>query len=85
MSLCHIRVQTHSLWFMRYTLHITKVHMAIFHDMVEDFMDIFIDDFSVFGKSFDVCLKNLDKVLARYEETKLILNWKKCYFLVKEG
>nr|GEX84525.1 hypothetical protein [Tanacetum cinerariifolium] len=38
---------------------------AIFHDMVEDFMEVFMDDFSVFGNSFNCCLVNLDKMLAR--------------------
>ncbi|GJX26306.1 reverse transcriptase domain-containing protein [Tanacetum coccineum] len=58
---------------------------AIFHDMVEDFMEVFIDDFSVFGNSFDCCLANLDRMLARCEETNLVLNWEKCHFMVKEG
>ncbi|GKB84364.1 putative nucleotidyltransferase, ribonuclease H [Tanacetum coccineum] len=57
---------------------------AIFHDMVEDFMDVFMDDFSVFGNSFDYCLANLDRMLARCEETNLVLNWEKCHFMVKE-
>ncbi|GJR98741.1 reverse transcriptase domain-containing protein [Tanacetum coccineum] len=38
---------------------------AIFHDMVEDFMEVFMDDFSIFGNSFDCCLANLDRMLAR--------------------
>ncbi|GJT88591.1 reverse transcriptase domain-containing protein [Tanacetum coccineum] len=59
--------------------------MAIFHDMVEDFMEVFMDDFSVFGSSFDCCLANLDQMLARCEETNLVLNWEKCHFIVKEG
>ncbi|GJU58717.1 reverse transcriptase domain-containing protein [Tanacetum coccineum] len=59
--------------------------MAIFHDMVEDFMEVFMEDFSVFGNSFDCCLANLDKMLARCEETNLVLNWEKCHFMVKEG
>ena len=59
--------------------------MAIFHDMVEDFVEVFMDDFSIFGKSFEVCLRNLDKVLARCEDTNLVLNWEKCHFLVREG
>ncbi|GKE40760.1 DNA-directed DNA polymerase [Tanacetum coccineum] len=46
----------------------------IFHDMVEDFMEVFMDDFLVFGYSFDCCLANLDRMLARCEETKLVLN-----------
>ncbi|GJU08802.1 DNA-directed DNA polymerase [Tanacetum coccineum] len=54
---------------------------AIFHDMVKDFMD----DFLVFGNSFNHCLSNLDKMLARCKETNLVLNWKKCHFMVKEG
>ncbi|GJY39486.1 reverse transcriptase domain-containing protein [Tanacetum coccineum] len=58
---------------------------AIFHDMVEDFMEVFMDDFSVFGNSFDQCLNNLDKMLGRCEETNLVLNWEKCHFMVKEG
>ncbi|GJX57460.1 DNA-directed DNA polymerase [Tanacetum coccineum] len=38
---------------------------AIFHDMVEEFLEVFMDDFSVFGHSFDCCLANLDRMLAR--------------------
>ncbi|GJX09333.1 reverse transcriptase domain-containing protein [Tanacetum coccineum] len=58
---------------------------AIFYDMVEDFMEVFMDDFSVFDNSFDCCLANLDRMLARCEETNLVLNWEKCHFMVKEG
>ncbi|GKC53713.1 reverse transcriptase domain-containing protein [Tanacetum coccineum] len=54
---------------------------GIFHDMVEDFIEVFMDDFSVFGNSFNTCLTNLDKVLARCEETNLGLNWEKCHFM----
>ena len=59
--------------------------MAIFTDMVEDFLEVFMDDFSVVRDSFEECLDNLDKVLARCEETNLVLNWKKCHFMVEEG
>ena len=58
--------------------------MAIFSDMIKDFMEIFMDDFSVFGSSFDTCLHNLDLVLNRCEETNLVLNWEKCHFMVRE-
>nr|GEV70131.1 reverse transcriptase domain-containing protein [Tanacetum cinerariifolium] len=58
---------------------------AIFHDMVEDFIEVFMDDFLVFGNSFDCCLANLDRMLARCEETNLVLNWEKFHFMVKEG
>ncbi|KAJ9553266.1 hypothetical protein OSB04_017311 [Centaurea solstitialis] len=58
--------------------------MAIFSDMVERSIEIFIDDFSVFGPSFDSCLANLEAVLKRCEETSLVLNWEKCHFMVTE-
>nr|GEY23474.1 reverse transcriptase domain-containing protein [Tanacetum cinerariifolium] len=59
--------------------------MAIFHDMFEKTMEVFIDDFSVFGISFQTCLSNLEKMLKRCEDTNLCLNWEKSYFMVKEG
>ncbi|GJU64501.1 reverse transcriptase domain-containing protein [Tanacetum coccineum] len=59
--------------------------IAIFHELIEDNMEVFMDDFSVSGSSFDHCLKNLEKMLKRYEETILVLNWEKCHFMVKEG
>nr|GEW01190.1 reverse transcriptase domain-containing protein [Tanacetum cinerariifolium] len=59
--------------------------MAIFHDMVEQTMEVFMDDFSVFGNSFSTCLTNLEKMLKRCEDTKLALNWEKSHFMVKEG
>ncbi|GJV24596.1 reverse transcriptase domain-containing protein, partial [Tanacetum coccineum] len=58
---------------------------AIFHDMVKDFMEVLMDDFLVFGNSFNCCLANLDRMLARCEETNLVLNLEKCHFMVKEG
>ncbi|GKC81319.1 reverse transcriptase domain-containing protein [Tanacetum coccineum] len=59
--------------------------MAIFHDIVEETMEVFMDDFSVFGDSFSSCLSNLDKMLKRCEDTNLVLNWEKCHFMLKEG
>ncbi|XP_070049725.1 uncharacterized protein [Nicotiana tomentosiformis] len=51
--------------------------MVIFTDMVEDYLEVFTDDFLIVGDSFDDCLANLDKVLARCEEMNLVLNWEK--------
>ncbi|GJV46558.1 reverse transcriptase domain-containing protein [Tanacetum coccineum] len=48
-------------------------------------MEVFMDDFSVFGDSFDSCLSNLEKMLKRCEDTNLVLNWEKCHFMCKEG
>ncbi|GKB98923.1 reverse transcriptase domain-containing protein [Tanacetum coccineum] len=58
---------------------------AMFYELIEDSMEAFMDDFSIFGSSFIHCLKNLEKMLKRCEETNLVLNWEKCHFMVKEG
>ncbi|XP_048606235.1 uncharacterized protein LOC125583401 [Brassica napus] len=59
--------------------------MSIFSDLIEDVVEVFMDDFSVYGSSFSACLSNLSRVLKRCEETNLVLNWEKCHFMVKEG
>nr|GEU82030.1 reverse transcriptase domain-containing protein [Tanacetum cinerariifolium] len=48
-------------------------------------MDVFMDDFLLFGDSFSSCLSHLDTMLQRCEDTNLVLNWEKCHFMVKEG
>src|SRR4051794_17662144 len=58
---------------------------AIFHGFCEEIVEVFMDDFSVYGTSFDNCLHNLDKVLQRCEEANLVPNWEKCHFMVNEG
>ena len=58
---------------------------AIFHGFCEEIVEVFMDDFSIYGTSFDHCLHNLNKVLQRCEETNLVLNWEKCHFMVNEG
>ncbi|XP_022895227.1 uncharacterized protein LOC111409406 [Olea europaea var. sylvestris] len=55
--------------------------MAIFSDMVEKYIEVFTDDFSVFGDSFDDCLDRLALVLQRCEEKNLVFNWEKCHFM----
>src|SRR4051794_3072127 len=59
---------------------------AIFHGFCEEIVEVLMDDFSVYGTSFNnICLHNLDNVLQRCEETNLVLNWEKCHFMVNEG
>ena len=73
MPICDICFQENVVWAMQYPYHLPICMMDIFHDMVDDFVEILIDDdFSVFGESFDKCLENLDRVLARCEETNLV-------------
>ena len=53
--------------------------VVIFHDMIGNFIEVLMDDFSVFGASFDNYLANLSRDLQRRE------NWEKCHFMVQEG
>ncbi|GKD12715.1 hypothetical protein Tco_1197122 [Tanacetum coccineum] len=54
-------------------------------DMLETSMEVFMDDFLVFGDSFDSCLNNLEQMLIRCKQAYLVLNWEKCHFMVTEG
>ena len=59
--------------------------MAIFIDLVENKMEVFMDDFSISDSSFDHCLHNLSIVLGRCKVENLVLNKEKCHFMVCEG
>jgi hypothetical protein len=59
--------------------------MAIFSDLIKKVMEVFMDDFSIYNKTFEDCLANLDKVLKWCQEADLVLNWEKCHFMVREG
>ncbi|CAH9110594.1 unnamed protein product [Cuscuta europaea] len=59
--------------------------MSIFQDYVEEIIEVFMDDFSVYGDCFDSCLHNLSLILKRCVETNLVLNSEKCHFMVKQG
>nr|GFA28803.1 retrovirus-related Pol polyprotein from transposon 17.6 [Tanacetum cinerariifolium] len=59
--------------------------MAIFHDMIEKTIEVFMDDFFIFGNSFQSCLSHLERRLKKCEDTNLCLNWEKSCFMVKEG
>ncbi|KAH0682220.1 hypothetical protein KY289_019972 [Solanum tuberosum] len=59
--------------------------MSIFSDMVEDTIEIFMDDLSMVGDSFDGCLMYLAELPKRCEKCNIVLNWEKCHFMVKEG
>ncbi|GJV83762.1 reverse transcriptase domain-containing protein [Tanacetum coccineum] len=59
--------------------------IAIFQDMLETSIEVFMDDFLVFRDSFDSCLANLEQMLIRCKQAHLVLNWEKCHFMVTEG
>lgn len=56
--------------------------ISIFSDYVENIIKVFMDDFTVYGASFNECLNNLAKVLKRCLESNLVLNYEKCHFMV---
>jgi len=58
---------------------------AIFADFVREIMEVSMDDFSVYGTSFNKFLYNLNKALQRYEDTNLVFNLEKCHFMLREG
>ena len=56
--------------------------LSIFNDLVERTLEVFMDEFTVYSKSFDNCLLNLEQVLERCVEKQFVLNWGKCHFMV---
>nr|KYP55120.1 Retrovirus-related Pol polyprotein from transposon 17.6 [Cajanus cajan] len=56
--------------------------LSIFSDFVENCIEVFMDDFTVYGSSFEACL---DKVLNRCIKTNIVLNFEKCHFMVEQG
>ncbi|RVW87063.1 Retrovirus-related Pol polyprotein from transposon 17.6 [Vitis vinifera] len=59
--------------------------LSIFSDMVERIMEVFMDDITIYGSTFEKCLVNLEAVLNRCIEKDLVLNWEKCHFMVQQG
>ncbi|CAM8917753.1 unnamed protein product [Rhodiola kirilowii] len=59
--------------------------MAILSEFIENTMEVFMDDFSIYGFSFDFCLENISRVLDKCIETDLVLNWEKCHFMIQDG
>ncbi|KAL0298942.1 UNVERIFIED_CONTAM: Retrovirus-related Pol polyprotein from transposon.6 [Sesamum radiatum] len=59
--------------------------VSIFSDFVEQFIEVFTDDFTVYGNSFDDCLQKLTRVLERCIEKNLVLNYKNYHFMVDQG
>ena len=56
---------------------------SIFSDLLDDCVEVFMDDFSIYGTNFSNCLNNLSKVLNRCIEHELFLNWEKFQFVAQ--
>ena len=56
--------------------------MSIFAELVHDEVEIYMDDFTLYGCDFQEALSNLGKVLNKCIEMNLSLSPKKCEFLM---
>ena len=61
-----------------------RCRIAIFLDMIENIIEVFMDDFSVYRGSL-TSLDNLEVVLQKCKEKNLVLNWEKCDFMIQKG
>jgi len=59
--------------------------IGIFSDMLNDSLEIFMDDFTPYGVSFEDVLQNLEKVLKRCAQAHLSLGTEKCHMMMNEG
>ena len=57
----------------------------IFFDFLGDSLEIFMDDFFIFGDDFNSCLAHLTKILEVCVRKRLVLSWEKSHFMVQEG
>nr|CAN83504.1 hypothetical protein VITISV_036134 [Vitis vinifera] len=58
------------------------MHLQHSNDQI---MEVFMDDITIYGGTFEECLVNLEVVLNRCIEKDLVLNWEKCHFMVQQG
>ena len=56
--------------------------MAIFSDFIGESLEVFMDDFSVFGLSYDICLEHLTPIDVCIKK-HLVLSWEKSHFMVR--
>ena len=59
--------------------------LSIFSDLLERIIEVYMDDITVYEGRFEECLINLETVMHRCIEKNMVLNWKKCHFIVNQG
>jgi hypothetical protein len=59
--------------------------MIIFSDLISEGLEVYMDDFTLYGNDFDQALNNLEKVLERCITTRLCLSHEKCHMMMTEG
>ena len=58
--------------------------ITIFFDFLGESLEVFMDNFFVFGDDFDSCLAHLTKILEVCVNKRLVLSWEKSHFMVPE-
>jgi hypothetical protein len=59
--------------------------VAIFYDLTHDYVEVYMDDFTMYGDDFQQALDNLEKVLIRCKEINLSLSHEKSRMIITEG
>ena len=58
---------------------------AIFSDFLGDSLEVFMDDFSIFGNDFESCLAHLTKIFGGLRQETTGAKLGKSHFMVQEG
>jgi len=56
--------------------------LGIFVDLIHDCVEVYMDNFTVYGNTYQKALDNLEKVLIRCQEMNLSLSHEKCKMLL---
>ncbi|XP_038902440.1 uncharacterized protein LOC120089086 [Benincasa hispida] len=80
-----VPMRTYAIWALQCSRYVPKVYDEYFSDFIEMCIEVFIDDFTVYGESFEDFLHNLSLVLKRCIEANLVLNYEKCHFMASHG
>ena len=85
MSFWHLRLQTHAIRTVQRPHDLPTMHAVNFFDFLDDSLEVFMDDFSIFGNDFESCLAHLTKILEVCVKKRLVLSWEKSHFMVRDG
>jgi hypothetical protein len=81
----HLHIESFLLGFVMHPLPSKRAILGIFSDLVNDSLEIYMDDFTPHGNTFDMALDNLEKVLKHCKQTHLSLSTEKCHMMMNEG
>lgn len=80
-----IFLQSFTFWTMQCSYHISKRRIRHLFYLIHNYVEVYMDDFIVYGNSFEEALENLEKVLIWCQETNLDLSNEKWHMLLIEG